>query len=86
MRLDWERRVVVSPRPLRKFIGHESARLLKSWSHELRGSVPQRSIIPFVVEEPYKGEDLGTGLLTTIFGAFGLIVARRLVRLSGVIR
>ncbi|KAG6125682.1 hypothetical protein E4U12_007145 [Claviceps purpurea] len=30
---------VVSPRPLRKFIGHQIPRLFKSWSHELRGSV-----------------------------------------------
>ncbi|KAG6308475.1 hypothetical protein E4U44_007452 [Claviceps purpurea] len=34
--------------------------------------------MPLVVKEPYKGEDLGIGPLTTIFGAFGLIVARRL--------
>ncbi|KAG6266215.1 hypothetical protein E4U47_005955 [Claviceps purpurea] len=31
-----------------------------------------RSIIPLVVKEPYEGEDLGTGPLTTIFGAVGL--------------
>ncbi|KAG5957666.1 hypothetical protein E4U57_001772 [Claviceps arundinis] len=62
---------VVSPRPLRKLIGHEFACHFQSWSHELRGSILQRSLNSFVVQKSWKGEDLGTGPLTTIFGAFG---------------
>ncbi|KAG5936252.1 hypothetical protein E4U60_002675 [Claviceps pazoutovae] len=47
---------VIFPTSLGEFLGHVFAYSFESRSHDLRGGIMRRSVIPFFVREPYKGE------------------------------
>ncbi|KAG6117478.1 hypothetical protein E4U13_001039 [Claviceps humidiphila] len=72
MRLNWERRVVSYLQDLcGNLLVMNSLAFLRVGAMNFVVGILQRSLNSFVVQESWKGEDLGTGPLTTIFGAFG---------------